>query len=223
MVAVINSCPLPSNWQRSGLPLNFPTKIIFIISISIEPLAYKYSQSVNFFSTMKPFSEQIDPKFMIQAQKLAQYMRLLHQVLPIECRSHVEVANIRNQNLMLITDSPVWTTRLRQLSPQILQFIRENSANTDTSNNKMQIIHHIQISTRYKPNNAHQTSPHQQQLSSKNKRQRPHISEISAELLAQSANSIDHQPLKTALLRVARHAKPDTGNQQKSKNSTTAD
>ena len=223
MVAVINICPLPSNWQRSGLPLNFPTKIIFIISISIEPLAYKYSQSIIFFSTMKPFSEQIDPKFMIQAQKLARYTQLLHQVLPIECRGHVEVANIRNQNLMLITDSPVWTTRLRQLSPQILQFIGENRPNTDTSNNKMQIIHHVQISTRYNPNNAHQATPHQQQISPEKKRQRPHISEISAELLAQSANSIDHQQLKTALLRVARHADPDTGNQSKTKNSTTED
>ena len=89
---------------------------------------------------MKPLNEQIDPEFMIQAKKLAQYTQLLQKILPIECRNHVQVANIRNQNLMLITDSPVWTTRLRQLCPQILQFIRENSVNTDISNKKTQIM-----------------------------------------------------------------------------------
>ena len=166
---------------------------------------------------MKPLNEQISPKFVIQAKKLAQYTQLLHQILPIECRNHVKVANIRNQNLMLIADSPVWTTRLRQLSPQILQFIRENSANTDTSNKKAQIIHHVQISTRYNAASANQASAHQQQILSAKKNHRPQISEKTAELLSQSANSIDHQPLKNALLRVARHGGPDTGNQPKTK------
>ncbi len=217
MVAVVNNGPLPSNWQRSGLPLNFPTKIIFIICNSIGPLAYKYSQSIDFFSNMKPFSEQIDPVFMIQAKKLAQYSQLLQQILPIECRNHVEVANIRNQNLMLITDSPVWTTRLRQLCPQILQFVRENSVNTDSSNEKAQIIHHIQISTRYNPANASQAQSRQQQISSEKKSHLPHISKKTAELLSQSANSIDHQPLKSALLRVANHGKHGDSHTAKTK------
>jgi hypothetical protein len=166
---------------------------------------------------MKPLSEQIAPKFISQAKKLAQYTQLLQQILPIECRNHVEVANIRNQNLMLITDSPVWTTRLRQLNPQILQFIRENSVNTDSSSNKAQIIHHIQISTRYNPANASQAQTPQQQVSSERKQQRPHISEKTAELLSQSANSIDHQALKSALLRVARHVSPDDNHTEKTK------
>ncbi len=110
---------------------------------------------------------------------------------------------------MLITDSPVWTTRLRQLCPQILQFIHENSVNTDTGNKKTQIIHHIQISTRYNAANANQTGARQQQVSSEKKNQRPHISGKTAKLLSQSADSIDHLPLKTALLRVASHGKPD--------------
>ena len=166
---------------------------------------------------MKPFSEQIDPRFILQAKKLAQYSQLLQQILPIECRNHVEVANIRNQNLMLITDSPVWTTRLRQLCPQILQFIRENSVNTDISNKKTQIIHHIQISTRYNPANAKQTGVRQQQISSEKEKHRLHISEKTAELLSQSANSMSHQPLKTALLRVASHGKPDDSSPVKTK------
>jgi len=156
---------------------------------------------------MKPLNEQIDPKFVIQARKLAQYTQLLQQVLPIECRNHVKVANIRNQNLMLITDSPVWTTRLRQLSPQILEYIRENSVNTDNSNEKAQIIHHVQISTRYNPASINQTNHYQKQVTAEKKR--PHISEKTAELLAQSALSMNDERLKSSLLSLARCRKPD--------------
>ncbi len=167
---------------------------------------------------MKPLNEQIDQKFMIQTRKLDQYTRLLQQILPIECRNHVEVANIRNQNLMLITDSPVWTTRLRQLSPQILQFIRENSANTiirpekwhkdvpftDQRMEKAQIIHHVQISTRYNPASVNQTGSSQKQIAAEKKR--PHISKKTAELLSQSAHSMNDEQLKSALLKIANHA-----------------
>ena len=156
---------------------------------------------------MKTINEQINPKFVIQAKRLAKFTHLLHKILPVECRGHVQVANIRNQNLMLITDSPVWTTRLRQLSPQILQFLRDNSANIDTNVNKSQIIHHIQIKTRYHSSNTNQPD-------SKTRRdwQKPQISEKTAELLSQSASSINHQKLKNALLKIASHAK----NQSKS-------
>lgn len=143
---------------------------------------------------MQRLNEQISSKFVNQAKKLDQYTRILHKVLPIECREHVQVANIRQQNLMLITDSPVWTTRLRQLSPAILQFIRENSIDAD------QIIHHIQISTRYHNNAADKQRQHFEK-----KRAIPKISEKTSELLSQSANSIDNQQLKDALLRVASH------------------
>ena len=164
---------------------------------------------------MKPINEQINPGFIVQAKKLTQYTQLLHNILPIECRNHVEVANIRQQILMLITDSPVWTTRLRQLSPQILQYIRENSSKFDTSSNdgcandnrcnKAQIIHHIQISTRYHTKNANQ-----QRFESKKHRQRPQISNKTAELLSQSANSINDLKLKTALLKIAAHGHTDS-------------
>ncbi len=156
---------------------------------------------------MKPLNEKIDPKFVLQAKKLAKYTQLLQQILPIECRNHVKVANIRNQNLMLITDSPVWTTRLRQLSPKILQFIRENSIPTDTGNKKSPIIHHIQISTRYNEANSDQVDARQQQRAAEKKKNQPRVSEKTAKLLSQSANSINHQSLKAALLRIASHGK----------------
>ena len=146
---------------------------------------------------MKSINEQINPEFVIQAKKLAEFSRLLRRVLPPECHGHVEVANIRDQNLMLITDSPVWTTKLRQLSPQILQFIQSNTAG-DT--NRTQIIHHIQISTRY-----HAPDSGEQQALNKKNRHKVQISEKTATMLSQSADSIEHQQLKTALLKIASH------------------
>lgn len=154
---------------------------------------------------MKPINEQFKPEFLVQAKKLAYFTQLLHSILPVECRAHVAVANVRNQNLMLITDSPVWTTRLRQLSPQILQFIRKNTAHN--SNNKEQ-IHHVQISTRYQA-----SRPDQQQAKKKDK-PRLQISEKTASVLSQSADSIQHQQLKAALLRIARHARSNRSDEK---------
>ena len=156
---------------------------------------------------MKPLNEQISPNIVMQAKKLAKYTQLLHQILPIECRNHVEVANIRNQNLMLITDSPVWTTRLRQLSPQILEFIRQNSANNDTRASDTQVIHHVQIRTRYSP-----AGSDQQHASKVAKKPVPRISTKTAEILSQSAESIGSDELRTSLLKMAKHVrdkKPD--------------
>ncbi len=148
---------------------------------------------------MKPINEQISAKFIVQAKKLTRYKSLLRKILPVECYDHVEVANIRDQNLMLITDSPVWTTRLRQLSPQILQFIRDKTS--DAQADRAQIIHHIQISTRYHPSNDSQ----RQTLNKKN-RHTLQISDKTATMLSQSADSIDHPQLKSALLKIASHA-----------------
>jgi hypothetical protein len=154
---------------------------------------------------MKPINEQFKPEFLVQAKKLAYFTQLLHSILPVECRGHVTVANVRNQNLMLITDSPVWTTRLRQLSPQILQFIRKNTANN--SNNKEQ-IHHVQITTRYQA-----SSPDQQQAKKKDKSDLQ-ISDKTSSMLLQSADSIQHQQLKASLLRLARHSRSNRSDEE---------
>lgn len=150
---------------------------------------------------MKTFNDQINPNFVLQAQKLGHLTKLVHSIIPVECHSHVTVGSIRDQNLMLITDSPVWTTRLRQLSPQILQHISGNMAETGDT----QIIHHVQISTRY-----HASSAEKQQAQTGKDRYKPQISEKSALMLSQSANSITHQKLKAALLKLASHSTPTT-------------
>ena len=148
---------------------------------------------------MKQINEQINPIILQQTQKLLQFTKLLRSVVPVECHNHVQVANIRNQTLMLITDSPVWTTRLRQLSPQILQFVQNNMFPSESEDNKSKIIHHIQINTRY------QTAAENTPALQKKARRKLQISEATAELLSQSANSLENEQLKAALLKVSRH------------------
>jgi len=85
------------------------------------------------------------------------------------------------------------------LSPQILQFIHKNTPNSGI--NKEQIIHHVQVSTRYNvPRTDNQQSAEQRKRHLK-------ISDKTASLLKQSADSIKHQQLKSALLRIAKHSR----------------
>ena len=120
-------------------------------------------------------------------------MPFIRSVLPPEFDGHVKVANVRNNSLILVTDSPVWTTRLRQLSSHILQALKDNSSNLP----KTQIIHHIQIQTRYQ---ASGSPPPQRPV-----KQKPELSRNTAERLRQSADSIDDPQLKQALARLAKN------------------
>ncbi len=158
---------------------------------------------------MKLINEQINPRFLQQAKMLSKYTALLREILPPECLAHVEVANIRNQSLMLIADSPVWATRLRQLSPQILQALtKPDSSKLFSHSEAAARIHHVQVSTRYK-HSRHSAADQNTTGAGANQvpdRQAPEISKRTAELLSQSASSINYQPLKTALLKLASHA-----------------
>jgi hypothetical protein len=146
---------------------------------------------------MKTINEQINPNFIIQAKKLARLTKIVHSALPVECHDHVSVGGIHDRNLMLITDSPVWTTRLRQLSPHILQYIHDTSDLPASKN-----IHHVQISTRY-----HNANAEKLQAEFKQNRHKPQLSEKSALMLSQSADSMNHSALQKALLKLASHAK----------------
>ncbi len=178
---------------------------------------------------MKRINEQINPVFLQQTQKLAQFTKIIRAVLPAECLNHVKVANIRNQTLMLVTDSPVWTTRLRQLSPQILQFVQknmpvsvpknmaknmakntsENTLKNDLENQNTDIIHHLRISTRYQTGDGDTTL---RKVKSRGKLQ---ISQKTAALLSQSADSFDNAQLKMALSKLAAHAASRTSEKSK--------
>lgn len=54
------------------------------------------------------------------SQKLEQLDNWLHASLPIPLQQHCYIANLRNNTLVVHTDSSLWATRLRFLTPELL-------------------------------------------------------------------------------------------------------
>lgn len=135
---------------------------------------------------MDTFSHQLDPKIRQTAKKLSKYTWLLKNALPPECMGHFNVANILNKTIVIVADSPVWTTRLRQLGPTILEAMKKQSP---------EALHHVKIITRHGP---------------KVDKHDPHITkrELSAEagqLIEQTASYLNDEQLSDALLKLSRH------------------
>jgi hypothetical protein len=115
---------------------------------------------------------------------------VLRGELPPESDGHYHVANIHDRTLVIMTDSPVWTTRLRQLGPRILTIL-QNSGRKN--------LLHIRVFSRparspvARPPESVKTKP-------------KHISLQSSRLLNQAASTIADEGLREALLKLARHA-----------------
>ena len=139
---------------------------------------------------MKQFIGQLDSTLLAQTRELDRLNMLLRSSLPPECDGHYQVAGIRDKTVIIVTDSPVWTTRLRQLGPQILQNLPDNITAG---------IQHVRISTRMGPTVSDYKTPLvKHDLSSK-----------SASHITQCASYINDEKLKGALLHIARHADKD--------------
>ena len=59
-----------------------------------------------------------------QAEHLAQATRVLREHLDSPLADHASVAAIRASTLVVVVDSPVWATRLRYQSAEILDHLR---------------------------------------------------------------------------------------------------
>ncbi len=142
---------------------------------------------------MQAFSAKLDPRLRQQARRLQQLSALLQRRLPAECLGHFHVAAIRNHTLHIITDSPVWTTRLRQLAGDIVDIVQ---------NNPVAPVRHVQISSRihYQP-----VRPPARPVVQR------HMSQRSREHILQAAAGIGDPALREALGRLARQGKPSPG------------
>ncbi len=138
---------------------------------------------------MQTFSARLDQRLLLQARRLQKLTHVLHQTLPPECIGHFHVARLRQDSLHIITDSPVWTTRLRQLASQIIDTVQQNCS---------QRILHVQISSRirYQPVKPPSRPKIKRQLSQK-----------ASEQILQSASCIEDDELRHALTRLARRGK----------------
>jgi len=133
---------------------------------------------------MKQFKNQLDTAILTKTRQLAYLTALMRKELPPETHEHYHVASIREKTLYIVTDSPVWTTRLRQLAPQILQITQIRSQ-----------CQHVHISSRLQPAaNVPKPATVMRQLSEK-----------SSQLIRQTSSYIEDENLKKALLKMSRH------------------
>ena len=76
---------------------------------------------------MKSISNLVDSKIQFKAKQLDKFTRLIRASLPVNCQPHVSVADIREFQLVLLTDSPAWSARLRLYSRNMMQILEEHS------------------------------------------------------------------------------------------------
>lgn len=57
---------------------------------------------------------------LVKARQLQAMQRTLQPLLPLELQPHCQVANTRDQTLILAVDSAAWGMRLQFLYPQLL-------------------------------------------------------------------------------------------------------
>lgn len=140
---------------------------------------------------MDTFSHQLDPKIRQTAQKLAKYTLLLKRALPPECENHFNVAKVLNKTIVIVADSPVWTSRLRQLGQLILDAMKTQSHED---------LHHVKIITRHGPvADNHEPKIVKRQLSPE-----------AVNIIEQTASYLSDEQLSNALLKLSKH-KSKTG------------
>ena len=118
-----------------------------------------------------------------RARKLERLNVLVHGLLPVDLGAHCKLLNVKNEILVLAADSPAWAARLRFVAPELCKQLRCQHA---LSVSRAEI--------RIQPQAVEPTQ---------NKRHAMKISATNANLLAQTAQGVDHPGLKEALYRLA--------------------
>lgn len=154
---------------------------------------------------MKPVFEQLTPKILRNAEKLLQINQLVHASLPPAAQPHCRVSGIDAHTLRIVVDSPAWATRLRQLAPQILSELQKQRHSPcwgqDLSRLIPEHLRHIKVISR--PGQAEKPARRQ------TAKVRRTISPQAAHQVQQTAAYIEDPRLRAALLRLARHARPE--------------
>ena len=118
-----------------------------------------------------------------RARKLARFEQAVLRLLPADLGAHCKVLNLKNEILVLATTTPAWAGRLRFAAPELLK--------------QLKCQHHMEI--------RHAELKIQPEILENQpvKRDPMEISLNNAELLAKTAQSINHPELQEALYRLA--------------------
>jgi len=129
-------------------------------------------------------------RLITHAMAISHLNTTLHSILDTTLKKHCDIANFIDGNLILLTDSPAWISRLRYQLPTLLKQLQQLAEFKGL----------IQIKLRIKPKYvaSRPTRPH-----------REPISKIAASCLTTLAEHVQDSGLKTALRQLASRSKPD--------------
>ncbi len=140
---------------------------------------------------MKSLGSILDPGLLAHSQQLHELTGLLTRILPLECNGHFHVASLRVRTLVLISDSPVWATRLRLASTEIVRLLNQHGHS----------IAHVEIRTRIQ--RITETTPALPATSAISR----HLSDSAGQCLASASAAITDTKLRHALLKLSQRAK----------------
>ncbi|MFQ5469788.1 MAG: DUF721 domain-containing protein [Gammaproteobacteria bacterium] len=120
------------------------------------------------------------------ANQLEKLTRITRSCLPTPVNNHVNVANLKDNTLIIHTDSATWATQLRFHLPDLLRQLRIDHNLKSICSIRTKVVPN-QIVTKTKAEHQPLTSP------------------SSSALLQNFADSIDDQPLKEAIHRLAKN------------------
>ncbi len=81
---------------------------------------------------MENLSAKLQLRILRKALELQKMEQAIKASLPLDCHAHLNVGGIRENELILLTDSPVWQTRLRMFSQTILEALLQHTGITLT-------------------------------------------------------------------------------------------
>ncbi|RDH81323.1 MAG: hypothetical protein DIZ80_14595 [endosymbiont of Galathealinum brachiosum] len=136
---------------------------------------------------MDNISEKLNLRFIKKALELKRLNHAVKISLPVDCHDHMEVADVRSNQLIILTDSPVWQTRLRMYSQTILEALHQH-AGVKLTRVTLKLIPPKRIVKEKSP--VFRT-----------------LSEDNANLIEQTANCISDPALQAALLQLSRKTK----------------
>jgi len=123
-----------------------------------------------------------------QAQKLEFLNNKLLDLLPAPLPLHCHLAKINNNTLVIVVDSPTWSTRLRYSIPDLLAKLKHQSHYFIAVKNI-----DIKVNPKWNSKTVHRVL-----------KPKP-ISAETAKCLKETANSIENETVKKALLKLASH------------------
>lgn len=125
-------------------------------------------------------------RLLAAVTRLQQLTRAITECLPAPLDQHCLAANVQGKTLILITDSPAWSVRLRYHAPDILRSLDR------LLGLKLRTLR-VKISPLETP-------------LAKGRTRRLELSQHNSELIRQTAASLRDPALKAALLRLSRHS-----------------